>query len=154
MIDKERALLKQMDELLADITHRDHLIAELKAQINDAGDTDIDWYRQELSKSAVVFKDLRKQITELEERLSACHEGAQVRAEVAVAKERQRILSVINRMGINPSIFIAIQANIMYPTQDEAGKIPLIDHTVIDNQDGTFTHILDFEKHKRGKGDA
>ena len=119
MNDKESVLLKQMDELLADITHRDHLIAELKAQINDAGDTDINWYRQELSKTTVVLKDLRKKIAELEERLSACHEGAQVRAEVAVAKERQRILNELSQMKIDPALLIDIQVKIMYPTQGE-----------------------------------
>jgi dsDNA-specific endonuclease/ATPase MutS2 len=119
MIDGERVPLKQMDELLADITHRDHLIAELKAQINDAGDTDIDWYRQELSKTTVVLKDLRKQIAELEERLSACHEGAQVRAEVAVAKERQRILNELSQMKIDPALLIDIQVKVHYPTQGE-----------------------------------
>jgi hypothetical protein len=42
-----------------------------------------------------------------------------VRAEVAVAKERQRILNELSQMKIDPVLLIDIQVKIMYPTQGE-----------------------------------
>ena len=91
-------LLKQMDELLSDIAQRDRCIAELKAQINDAGDTDIDWYRQELSKSTVVLKDLRKQIAELEKDVDFWTSEA-----ARIGKERNRAIDWLASLGIRLS---------------------------------------------------
>lgn len=121
MSDKESVLLRQMDELLKDIASRDHLIADLRAQINDAGDTDIDWYRQELSKSAVVLKELRTRITELEERLNAWPEIVQRRAELAVAGEKNRILKELSRMSIDPVLLIDIQVAVTNYSQYAVG---------------------------------
>lgn len=64
--------VNQLDEAIRD---RDRRIAELEVQINNAGDTDIDWYRQELSKSAVTLKSLRDRIAELEARITELESG-------------------------------------------------------------------------------
>lgn len=91
-------LLKQMDELLADIAHRDCLISELKAQINDARNTDIDWYRLELSKSAVVISELRTRIAELEKDVDFWTGEA-----ARIGEERNRAIDWLASLGIGLS---------------------------------------------------